>query len=111
MTERGQAMIESLLLGLILVMGLLWCLQTAVKTQKNFMLDEFVEQALICLLQNNSACTHQLHQQLKAQGYQDVWIQSQKIQNKFILRLKALSAFNEKIEKESELEYDVKIQY
>lgn len=106
MNERGQAMVESLLIGLIFILALSWLLKLSVYIQKKFLTDELIEDSLICLVSQNSFCTSQLRLKLAEQGYQSVFIQAQNLNHKWTLHLKAVSSFGNEIEKESELEYD-----
>jgi len=106
MTNRGQAMVESLLIGLILILSLSFFLRLMITTQKSFLIDEFVEQSLICLVQENSNCTNLLRQQLLEQGLSAISVRSEKSSGKWIVRFSATNSFNEIIEKESELEYE-----
>lgn len=107
--ERGQAFIESLFLGVIVVIAITYSLKYALRIQKSFLLDELVEETLICLMQTNTRCLSHLKAQLSQLGYQAVSVRTQNTQNKWILNIKARSSFEEHIEQESELEYDLKV--
>ncbi len=110
MNRKGQAMIESLIVGIILIIGLGLFLKSFSKLQKKMFLDELTEETLICLVQNKSVCLGQLRNKLLSQGFSNIFIQTKKIQHKSILQLRATTSFNEIIEKESELEYETKLQ-
>lgn len=107
MNNRGQAMIESLLLGCVVIISLFFFLHLALRMQKNILLDELIEQTLICMAQKNPLCLESFRQQLITQKYQKISAAYNQFGNKWSLQLKAETAFNEIIEKESELEYDL----
>lgn len=110
MTNRGQAMVESLLIGLILIFALSFFLRLMITTQKSFLIDEFVEQALICLVQGNSNCTTTLKEKLLEQDFTLISVNSEKSSGKWIVHISATTSLNDRIEKESELEYENWIQ-
>lgn len=110
MNKRGQAMIESLFVGIIVISGLGFFLKAFSKLQKKIVLDELTEEALICLVQNKSNCSNTFTQKLRDQGFSNISVQTQKFQSKWTLYLRANSSSNEKIEKESELEYETQLQ-
>lgn len=110
MNRRGQAMIESLFVGLILVLALSLFLRVFARAQKNILVDEFIEETLICLVQKKLSCVHVFQQRLRDLGFSNISVHTQRNQSRWILHLKATSSFKEKIEKESELEYESQIQ-
>lgn len=110
MNRRGQALTESLFVGIILILGLGLFLKIFSKAQKNMLLDEFMEETLICLIQNKLNCVNSFQQKLRAQGFSNISLQIQKNQNKCTLYLKATSSLNEKIEKESEIIFETQLQ-
>ena len=103
-------MIESLFVGMILIVAFGLFLQIFLRAQKKILVEEFIEETLICLVQNKSTCTISFQQKLRDQGFSNISVQTRKNQNKWTLHLKATSSFNEKIEKESELEYENQMQ-
>jgi hypothetical protein len=110
MNKRGQAMIESLFVGIILIVGLSFLLRSFSKAHKRMLLDEFIEETLVCLIQNKSTCVSSFQQKLRDQGFSNISVLTHKRQNTWTLHLKATSSLNEKIEKESELEYETHLQ-
>jgi hypothetical protein len=110
MNNRGQAMIESLFIGIILILGLVFFLKAFVKVQKKMLVDELIEEALICLVQNKSTCINTFQKQLRDQGFSNIFLQTQKNQKKWILHFRATSSFNEKFDQESELDYETQLQ-
>lgn len=109
MNKKGQALIESLFVGIIITVGLGLFLKLFFKIQKRMVLEELAEETLVCLVEKKSNCKYAFQNQLQELGLKNISIQTNQTQMKCSLRLNAISSFNEKIEFESELEYDTKI--
>lgn len=107
MTNRGQAMIESLLLGTLIVGSFLFFLRHALRMQKNLFLDEEMEQTLICLVERKASCITEMKQRLAQQGYTSMSVIPKMTTEKINLIFKARSPFNDLVEKESELSYEL----
>jgi hypothetical protein len=101
--RKGQALVESLIIAVILIFSMGFFLRFALKMQSALVVDEFVEQALICLLSQKTSCEEHLRHQLSERGYQEVQIHSQHFQSKYVLRLQMTSPWKDRIKKESEL--------
>ena len=101
-------MIESLLVGSLIMAGLFFLLKYAFVQYQNIIIDELVEQTLICILEtSNENCKMHLTQKLNSINIKNVLVQISKNKNLVHLNLKYTSTFNRKIEKESELLLDL----
>ncbi len=107
--NKGQALIESLIVGLILISTLFFTIRVALIAQQNTLVDEFIEQTMICLAQQNVDCEVKLKKQLEALNFRSISIQNLSNHPKFSIVLKAVTPFSRILEKESELELDLQV--
>ena len=102
-------MIESLIVGLILVASLFFFLRYALLVRQSLLIDEFIESTLICLASKKTTCIANFRYQLVELHLRSVVIHSQTGEGYNRLNLSATSSFDKKIEKESELTLDLKV--
>ena len=107
--SKGQALTESLVVGLVLTTGLLFFIRLALVVQQTILIDEFIEQALICLIEKNETCTSNFEKQLRDMNLTEVSITHRVDQGHATLSLTGLSQFGKRIEKESELQLDLQV--
>ena len=107
MTNKGQAMIEAVIIGAVLVTALSFCLRYALSMQQNLLVDEFIEQTLLCEAESRSNCKETLRSGLLKLNFRNLTIRSENQGNKFNLFLNGRSSFDRDFEKQSELTLDL----
>lgn len=107
MTNKGQAMIEALAVGALLMVSFLLTLRYALTMQNNLLVDESIEQTLLCEAEGNSTCKDTLRAILQKLQFRNIMIHTEKHKNKFKLIFNGVSNFEHKYEKESELDLEL----
>ena len=69
MNRRGQALTESIILLIILTLFSVKFLQLGLHAISEIVVDDLVEEALICKLQNDNACVFQIKRKLLELNY------------------------------------------
>ena len=64
MNNKGQAFIESIILLSIVTMACLFLIRLGLHLQNEILIDDLVEETLICKLQKKQNCIQQLKSQL-----------------------------------------------
>lgn len=107
MTNKGQAMIEALVVGALLVVSLSFSLRYVLSMQNNLLVDEFIEQSLLCEAEGNHNCKETLRSLLEKLQFRNIMIRTDNQKNKFKIFIKGNSSFDQKFEKESELDLEL----
>ncbi len=102
-------MIESLIVGLILISALFFFLRFAFIMRQSLLIDEFIESTLICLSSEKTTCIESFRSQLVELQIHSIQIAAQGREGHYILQLNARSSFGKKIEKESEINLDLQV--
>ena len=109
MNQRGQAMIEMAMLSSLLIIGLILIVRMGLALHLSLVIDELIESAQLCELQQKPLCRQQLTAQLQDLNFKNihaVWITSQ---NTSRLKLYVESNLERVFEKESELTLDLQV--
>jgi hypothetical protein len=107
MNNKGQAAIESLAIGILLVLMLFFVTRFGLMVQQNILVDELIEESLICLKQNKSDCAERLKNELQTLKFTQIELKIQNQRKIVSIKIKAVSAFKRIFEKESEIELDL----
>lgn len=103
MNEKGQAMLEAIVILSITMAGLFLLLKKGLQIPLDFYVDELVERVLICEYQNQNHCKSSLYQKLHKLRFQNIQIRGESSENKKTIFVSALSPFGFKLHKESTL--------
>lgn len=109
MNTKGQALIESMIILSIVTVSSLLLIRAGLQMQNALVMDEFLEQALVCKFQKKTSCVQTLKAQLLALNFKSVVIQDRMQGATSRLAIEALSKFNTTSKLESELTLELAI--
>ncbi len=104
MNQRGQALIEMLILSSITIVSVLMIVRLGFILQLNIAIDEMIESAHLCDLQNQKDCAYQLSTKMKSIGLIEKSLSLSHTTNKSMIQLQAETSLGHSFRKESELE-------
>ncbi len=107
MTNRGQAMIEALILGGILTASISFLVRYALEMQQSMLVDELIEQTLLCEFEGHTDCGAKLKSFLTDLQFKQIALRITKSGSTYLLNVSGQSIFDQKFEKESELTLDL----
>ena len=103
MNHRGQAFIESMILLSIVTVSCLFLIRLGLHLQNEILIDELVEETLICKLQKKKNCIGQLKKNLYSLNFKSVEVTDKSQPTKSHIKLQTLSGLDFKVVLESEL--------
>ena len=103
MNNRGQAFIESIILLSIVTVACLFLIRLGLQLQNEILIDDLVEETLICKLQKKQTCIQQLKSTLYAMNFKSVEVTDLSQNDKAHIKLKTISHLNFTASIESEL--------
>lgn len=109
MNNKGQAFIESILLLGIATIACLFLIRLGLHLQNEILIDELVEETLICKLQKKQNCVNQLKNKLYSMNFKSVEVADMSQVNKAHIKLQAVSGLNFKSLLESELFLELQV--
>ncbi len=109
MNRKGQAMIESVLILSLVTGSVLFLLRYGLQLQNEILVDELLEETLVCNLQKKDFCVIHLKQKLTELNYQSVTVtdKSQAQTARLLVRLTSNQNMNTTLESELSLDLTV----
>ena len=103
MNNKGQAFIESIILLSIVTAACLFLIRLGLHLQNEILIDDLVEETLICKLQKKETCLLQLQNKLYSLNFKIVDAKFINQHNKAHLKLRTVSGLGFEAQVESEL--------
>lgn len=107
MNNKGQALIESIMIMTIISLCSFKFFELGLNLYHEILLDELVEQSLICQLQIRSDCKNILYYKLQKLNFKNTSIQLINSEDTSYLKLQTEFGSKTKISKESQLHLDL----
>ena len=109
MNQKGQAFIEATLLLALVTVSSLFLIRLGLQLQNEIVLDDLMEQTLICKLQKKMNCLPELKNKLEGIHYKAVRTVDASTLNNASLFVKATSGLNITTTVQSELNLDLSV--
>ncbi len=109
MNRKGQAFIEATLLLAIVTVSSLFLVRLGLQLQNEIVLDDLMEEALICKLQKKVACLSDFKKNLHAVNFKMVQASDESSTDLARIYVKATSGFNITTILQSELKLDLSV--
>ncbi|MBC7741967.1 MAG: hypothetical protein H7061_07210 [Bdellovibrionaceae bacterium] len=103
MNQRGQALIEMLILSSIIIVAVIWTVRLGVLLHINIAVDEMIEITHLCEIQKKSDCQSQLEKNLRQLGLTKNSLIVANSNNQSRIWLNATTSLGQQFVKESEL--------
>jgi preprotein translocase subunit SecF len=107
--QKGQAMIEAVIILAIALIFSIKAIQLGLNLHYEILVDDLIEQTLICHYQKKSTCISDLRHRLNELSFHDVQISDRSDSNTSRLRLQLTTGFGVVLTRESELTLDLSI--
>ncbi len=109
MNTKGQALIESMIILSIVTVSSIFLIRAGLQMQNALVLDELLEDALVCKLQKKTTCVQALKSKLLALNFKTVVVQDRTQGSSARLAIEALSNFASITKLESELTLELAV--
>lgn len=109
MNNKGQAFIESMLLLGVITISAIFLIRLGLHLQNEILIDELIEEALVCKLQKKDFCVSRLKKQFLEMNFYSVKITDKSHFNTAQLAVEIDSGLNIKTQLESEMSLELSI--
>lgn len=107
MNNKGQALIETLIVASLAVFLSVSLLQLGLDARYEILFDDLIERTLLCHFQKQTNCSGQLRQKLTELNFKNIQISEVSDQNTIRLKLSATTRLKTVFNRESEMTLDL----